>query len=194
MNKIELIKKLEDAVNSLKQEIDRNDGSTLAAIGNNIGSCIDGIVDEISNSKKAQRLGDSIKKHWSGLEEAIVKGDRKISASALSVVQKGIHELKKKLGEEIDAPTFEYKGKPFAQSEPNRSTVFKAGKGQEAPVAKPKKKGEKTAAYFGGNDSKTGDEPTIIVPAGETPNESKVFKVGRNQEVPIAKPEKKTEN
>ncbi len=180
MNKSDLIKKLEDAVNSFKQEVDKNDGSTLATVANSIGSRVDNLVDAISSNKKAQKFGERVKRHWGELEDAIIKGDKKISASAMSAVQKGIYELKKKMGEENDAPIYTYKGTPFAESEPNRSKVFKVGKFQEAPVAKPKAK------------ASAGDmSETRIITTGDTPNKSKVFKVGRFQEVPVGKLEKK---
>lgn len=144
MNKLDLVQKLEDAINSFKQEVDKNEGSTLTTIANTISSGFDSLMDSISSNKKAQKMGDALRKHLNDLEDAIIQGDKKISATAMSAMQKGVQELKKKLGDENEAPVYEYTGKPTVKYTPNKSKVFTAGKHQDVPVAKPVKRAAKT--------------------------------------------------
>lgn len=139
MNKTDLFKKLEDAINSFKQEVEKNDGSTLSTIGNTISSGIDSLVGAISSNSKAQKVVDKFNKHMNELEEAIIKGDKKISATAISAIQKGMQELKKKFTDE--ALQYQATGKPGTiKYTPNKSKIFTVGKDQDVPVAKPVKK------------------------------------------------------
>ena len=139
MSKTDLIKKLEDAINAFKLEVEKNDGSTIATIGSTIGSGVDSLVEAVSNNKKAQVVVDKFKKQMGELEEAVIKGDRKISSTAFSAMQKGLQELRKKLGD--DEPGDEFSGKAGAiKYTPNKSKVFTVRAGQEVPVAKPAKK------------------------------------------------------
>ena len=139
MSKTDLIKKLEDAINAFKLEVEKNDGSTIATIGSTIGSGVDSLVEAVSNNKKAQVVVDKFKKQMGELEEAVIKGDRKISSTAFSAMQKGLQELRKKLGD--DEAGDEFSGKAGAiKYTPNKSKVFTVRAGQEVPVAKPAKK------------------------------------------------------
>lgn len=139
MSKTDLIKKLEDAINAFKLEVEKNDGSTIATIGSTIGSGVDSLVEAVSNNKKAQVVVDKFKKQMGDLEEAVIKGDRKISSTAFSAMQKGLQELRKKLGD--DAAGYEFSGKAGTiKYTPNKSKVFTVRAGQEVPVAKPAKK------------------------------------------------------
>ena len=139
MSKTDLIKKLEDAINAFKLEVEKNDGSTIATIGSTISSGVDSLVEAVSNNKKAQVVVDKFKKQMGDLEEAVIKGDRKISSTAFSAMQKGLQELRKKLGD--DEPGDEFSGKAGAiKYTPNKSKVFTVRAGQEVPVAKPAKK------------------------------------------------------
>ena len=139
MSKTDLIKKLEDAINAFKLEVEKNDGSTLATIGSTISSGIDSLVEAVSSNKKAQVVADKFRKQMGDLEEAVIKGDRKISSTALSAMQKGLQELRKKLDDE--APEYKSAGKAGTVTyTPNKSEVFTVRAGQEVPVAKPFKK------------------------------------------------------
>ena len=139
MSKTDLIKKLEDAINAFKLEVEKNDGSTIATIGSTISSGVDSLVEAVSNNKKAQVVVDKFKKQMGDLEEAVIKGDRKISSTAFSTMQKGLQELRKKLGD--DEAGDEFSGKAGAiKYTPNKSKVFTVRAGQEVPVAKPAKK------------------------------------------------------
>jgi len=175
MNKSDLIKKLEDAINSFKQEIERNEGSTLATIGSTLSSGIDSLVETLSNSKRAQIFSDKFNKHMNEFEDAIIKGDRKISTTAMSALQKGVRELKKKFSD--DAPQFQATGKPGTiKYTPNKSKVYTARKDQDVPIAKPAKKSapkpkaktdsvKKTAAAKAASAKTATAKPT----AGKTP-------------------------
>ncbi len=139
MSKTDLIKKLEDAINAFKLEVEKNDGSTIATIGSTIGSGVDSLVEAVSSNKKAQVVVDKFKKQMGDLEEAVIKGDRKISSTAFSAMQKGLQELRKKLGD--DEAGAEFSGKAGTiKCTPNKSKVFTVRAGQEVPVAKPAKK------------------------------------------------------
>ena len=139
MSKTDLIKKLEDAINAFKLEVEKNDGSTIATIGSTIGSGVDSLVEAVSNNKKAQVVVDKFKKQMGELEEAVIKGDRKISSTAFSAMQKGLQELRKKLGDDEAGDEFSGKAGTIKYT-PNKSKVFTVRAGQEVPVAKPAKK------------------------------------------------------
>lgn len=135
MRKAEFIKKIEGGINSFKQEVEKNDGSTLATIGNTIRSAFDSLVETISSNKNAQKATETVKKHLGDLEDAIIKGDKKISSSAMNAMQKAFNGLKDKIHEEDSTDV-----KATVEYTPNKSKVFTVGKHQDVPVAKPNKK------------------------------------------------------
>ena len=182
MSKTDLIKKLEDAINAFKLEVEKNDGSTIATIGSTISSGVDSLVEAVSNNKKAQVVVDKFKKQMGELEEAVIKGDRKISSTAFSAMQKGLQELRKKLGD--DEPGDEFSGKAGAiKYTPNKSKVFTVRAGQEVPVAKPAKK---AAAKPKAAVAKAAVKPSAAKAAAGKPAAAKPKKAEAASEKPAA--------
>ena len=181
MNKLNLIQKLEDAVSSLKEEVEKNDGSTLSTIANTVKTGFDNVSDSIMNNKTTQNFVDTFKKHMNEFEEAVIKSDKKLSSKAINAMHKGVRELKSKVSKEDDPAI-----KPqdiYTQYQPNRSKVMNAGVGVEAPNAKP----------IAINEDGRRDNSPIFKFTGKstiTPmqNKSTVTVVCVGQEVPVAKP------
>ena len=181
MYKMNLIQKLEDAVSSLKEEVEKNDGSTLSTIANTVKTGFENVSDSIMNNKTTQSFVETFKKHMNEFEEAVIKSDKKLSSKAINAMHKGVQELKGKIGKEDDPAI-----KPqniYVQYQPNRSTVMNAGINVEAPIAKP----------IAINEDGRRDNSPIFKFTGKssiTPmtNKSTVMNALVGQEVPVAKP------
>ena len=181
MYKMNLIQKLEDAVSSLKEEVEKNDGSTLSTIANTVKTGFENVSDSIMNNKTTQSFVETFKKHMNEFEEAVIKSDKKLSSKAINAMHKGVQELKGKIGKEDDPAI-----KPqniYVQYQPNRSTVMNVGINVEAPIAKP----------IAINEDGRRDNSPIFKFTGKssiTPmtNKSTVMNALVGQEVPVAKP------
>ena len=62
MYKLNLIQKLDDAISSLKEEVEKNDGSTLSTIANTVKAGFDNVSDSVMNNKTTQSFVDTFKK------------------------------------------------------------------------------------------------------------------------------------
>ena len=181
MYKLNLVQKLEDAVTSLKEEVEKNDGSTLSTIASTVKTGFDNVSDSIMNNKTTQSFVDTFKKHMNEFEEAVLKSDKKLSSKAINAMHKGVQELKGKISKEDD-PAIKPKD-IYVQYQPNSSKVYNAGVDVEAPVAKP----------IAINKDGRRDNSPIFKFTGKsniTPmkNTSTVMNANVNQEVPVAKP------
>ena len=96
MNKETLIKKLEDGVTSLRDVLDKHDGSTLQAIGASAKQGFDSLKSAFDQNETAQKAVSEIKKHVDDLETAIRSGDKELSGKLLSAAEKKIQEYKEK--------------------------------------------------------------------------------------------------
>lgn len=96
MDKKKLIKKFEDAVLALRAQLTKNDGSSLSAVSSQIKSGYESLRSELVGNEKAQRMRESLNDHMDNLEKAIHKGDKKLSAGILDLLEKTVKELKEK--------------------------------------------------------------------------------------------------
>lgn len=104
-----IIEKLESAASSMRESLEKHDGSTLQAIWGNARDGLGNIKESISKNDKARVLLDDIKKLGEDLASAIKAGDKKLSAKILNALEKKIKEYKKEEGEEEkeDTPKLE---------------------------------------------------------------------------------------
>ena len=181
MYKLNLIQKLDDAISSLKEEVEKNDGSTLSTIANTVKAGFDNVSDSVMNNKTTQSFVDTFKKHMNEFEEAVLKSDKKLSSKAINAMHNGVRELKSKISKEEDPAI-----KPqniYVQYQPNRSKVYNAGVDVEAPIAKP----------IAINEDGRRDTSPIFKFTGKSTinpmkNTSTVMNANVEQEVPVAKP------
>lgn len=103
MDKEKLVKKLEDGVSALREQLEKNEGSALAAVASNaragfesLRSGFESLKTEIMEKEAAKKAAESIKGHLEDLENAVKKGDKKMSAKAVELMEKAIKELKEK--------------------------------------------------------------------------------------------------
>lgn len=96
MNKETLIRKMEEGVTALREELDKNDGSTLNTLAANARAGYESLKTTVMENEKARDTLASLKTHLDSLEKAIVAGDRNMSAKAVGLLEKVIGELKEK--------------------------------------------------------------------------------------------------
>lgn len=96
MNKKKLIQKFEDGVIALRAQLAKNDGSSLSAMSSQIKSGYESLKAELADNEKARRVRESINEHMGNLEKAIHKGDKKLSAGILELLEKAVKDLKGK--------------------------------------------------------------------------------------------------
>lgn len=107
MNKVDMINKVEEMVNSYREQLEKNDGSSLSALFANAKSAYHSIRESVVNHDKAKAGIDSFKEHLEKLEDAAVKGDKSLSSKALGFMEDAVAELKKRYlseDDEADAP------------------------------------------------------------------------------------------
>lgn len=136
MSKSDLLNKLEDAISALREEVEKNEGSTIATIGNTIGSGIESLREGIMGNKNAQKVMESLKKHMGDLEGAIIKSDKKLSAKAMDAMQKGMQELRAKIGDDKSNMPDPANAKKDAPA-PGSAKKSAAAKSKPAGTAKP---------------------------------------------------------
>ena len=97
MNKSQIITRLEDTVRTLKEQLDKNDGSGLSAMAVGAKAGFDNLKSMIASNEKARLALDSAKIQALKLEEAIREGDKKLSAKTVVMMEKAVRELKDRL-------------------------------------------------------------------------------------------------
>lgn len=94
--KKDLMDTLEKMAAGLRQELERNDGSTLQAISSNLKQGYESVKGGIESNERARKILDGIKENMEEASKAIVAGDRKLSAKALEALEKRIREYRDK--------------------------------------------------------------------------------------------------
>lgn len=97
-----LIRKMEEGVAALREQLAKNDGSALSAMADSAKTGYEALRTAFMENEKARNALDSLKGHLDSLEKAIVAGDKKMSAKAVELLEKAVGELKEK--KEDDAP------------------------------------------------------------------------------------------
>ena len=96
MNKETLIRKMEEGVAALREQLANNDGSALSALASNAKAGYAALKVAVMGNEKARHALDSLKEHLDSLEKAVVAGDKKMSAKAVEVLEKALNDLKEK--------------------------------------------------------------------------------------------------
>lgn len=96
MNKETLIRKLEEGVAALREQLEKNDGSALSALASNAKAGYATLKIAVMGNEKARNALESLKGHLDSLEKAVVAGDKKMSAKAVDVLEKALADLKDK--------------------------------------------------------------------------------------------------
>ena len=121
MDKKTLLNKLDDGVSSLRGILQKNDGSTLKAIATSANQGFKSLKEAFEHSEKAQKAMAEIKKQCTDLEEAIKKGDKKLSSKLLAAAERSILKYKEKFADpNVSA------AKPKQPAKPARKPVAKA--------------------------------------------------------------------
>lgn len=96
MGRISLINKIENIVGFMREELEKNEGSTLQTISSSIKSGYENIKTGIQKNDRAQNFITDLKEQIEDLGDAIKIGDRKVSGKVLSTIEKRIQEFKAK--------------------------------------------------------------------------------------------------
>lgn len=103
MDRLTLIRKLEEGIASMREQLDQNDGSALAALAGGVKTGFqrlqngfDSLKADIMDNEKAQKTLDSFKGHMDDFEKAVKEGDKKLSAKLLALMEKAVSDLKEK--------------------------------------------------------------------------------------------------
>lgn len=100
MDKNALLSKVEEYVQAYRNELAKNDGSSLSTLAANATSFFEGLKDSLTHNEKAQKGMEAIKEHMTTFEKAIKEGDKKLSAKMMNMMEDALQELKKKDSEE----------------------------------------------------------------------------------------------
>jgi len=102
MDKKTLIGKLESTVGTLKEQLDKNDGSALSAMAEGARTGFDSLRGSIMGNEKARNALDSAKTQLGKLEDAIRAGDKKVSAKAVAMMENALRDLKERVGDKAE--------------------------------------------------------------------------------------------
>lgn len=149
MDKKTLIRKLDDGIASLRGLLGENEGSALKTIASSAKQGLDSLKEAFEHNEKAQKAVDGIKKQCQELEEAITKGDKKLSAKLLSTAEKKLSAYKKKF-----------------ESEPKEKAAPKPAKPAKRTVTA--QKAAKSPAKIPAETAKPAAKPKKASPAGKT--------------------------
>lgn len=103
MDKATIIEKLEQGVASLREHLQKSEGSTLSAVAEGAKSGFESaragfesLKTGIMENETARKALENVKEHLDDLEKAIKEGDKKMSAKAMDFLEKSVKDLKEK--------------------------------------------------------------------------------------------------
>ena len=99
MDKEALVRKMEEYVRTYREQLDKNDGSSLSALADNARSSFDRVKDAVMGNERARAGLESFKEHMDKLEQAFNKGDKQLSAKALTLMEEAVQNLKRKFAD-----------------------------------------------------------------------------------------------
>jgi hypothetical protein len=167
MDKKTLLKKLDDGVSSLRGILQENDGSTLKAIAASANQGFKSLKEAFEHSEKAQKAMAEIKKQCADLEEAVKKGDKKLSAKLLAVAERKILKYKEKFtDQESPAPKPKQPAKPARKAPAKTASVAAKTKKSTPAGAKPVVKA--TTASSSAAKKTVKKKPATTAPKKET--------------------------
>lgn len=94
MDKAALADKLEGVIQELREELEKNEGSTLSAIGTSIKLGYESLKASIMGNEATHKGLEAFKEQVEKFEEAIKKGDRQMSAKALDMMENAIKGMR----------------------------------------------------------------------------------------------------
>ena len=103
MDKTALIRKMEEFVKSYREQLHEHEGSTLTAVSTNAKRLFEGARKTLADARqaimeneKAQSGLESLKEYMEKLEDAVKRGDKKMSAKTLEMMEEALHKFKTK--------------------------------------------------------------------------------------------------
>lgn len=94
MNKSDLIDKMEEYIQSYREELDKNQGSTLSALASGAKAGLESIKESIMANERSKAVVDKISGYADKFEQAVKDGDRKLSAGLLEKMEKTVQDWK----------------------------------------------------------------------------------------------------
>lgn len=94
MNKDTVIRKLEESLASLREALEKNEGSTLQTLAAGMKSVLDTAKTHVLQNDKTKKILSESKKYLGEFEKSVKSGDQKLSASLLDRAQKWLDEYK----------------------------------------------------------------------------------------------------
>jgi hypothetical protein len=103
MDKTTILQKIEESIQSYKEQLGKHEGSTLSAMATGAKAGFESAMtglEQLKNSvmgnEKAQKTVENIKEHMGKLEAAIKEGDKKVSARAVEKMENLLKEYREK--------------------------------------------------------------------------------------------------
>lgn len=96
MNKENVIKKMEEYIQDFREQLDKNDGSSLQVLATNTRLGLDRLKETVMDNDRARSGLQNIRECMEKFENAVKKGDRQMSAKALFLMEEAVQELKQK--------------------------------------------------------------------------------------------------
>ena len=100
MNKIDLVRKMEEYVGAYRQQLDKYEGSSLSMLSNQAKNGIKALKSTVKNNEQAGKALESLREYMDKFEQAVKSGDRKVSAKAVEMMEKTLRNLKEKTGKD----------------------------------------------------------------------------------------------
>lgn len=94
MDKQRLIETLENTLQKMRDELAKNEGSTLQAMGSNIKLNYESFKAYLDNNDTARGFIDNMKTTVSHFESALKEGDKQLSASLLQKAESLLAEYR----------------------------------------------------------------------------------------------------
>lgn len=91
-----LIRKMEDLLAAYREETEKHEGSTLSTVGKNAKAGLEKVKAGIKGNATAQKAFEKFGAAMETFEEALKKGDRRVTAGSLHMMEKFVKELKEK--------------------------------------------------------------------------------------------------
>ena len=100
MNKIDLLRKMEEYVGAYRQQLDKYEGYSLSMLSNQAKNGIKALKKAVKNNEQADKALESLHEYMDKFEQAVKSGDRKVSTKAVEMMEKILRNLKTKAGKD----------------------------------------------------------------------------------------------
>lgn len=105
MKKNDIISRLQTMASAMREELSKNEGSTLQTLSSAIKSSYESVRASIAESERTKKALTMAKQYLDEAGKAIKKGDCKLSAKALDALDKLLKEHKEKEATEQKKPS-----------------------------------------------------------------------------------------